>query len=420
MGNLHPQPIVDGHHILSHCLSVDVGPVVEVTVFVRMKASSPRTLAWRTEGKVGSFRTPAVVFNATNTRIARAAVRKGTTTLNAEFNLHPAHTLSNSFSAISWVSATGAGIKERMRLTHMVGPTMPYTISSGIHTSASGNTGNVEVEVNDPDFVPLTEEDLRIYGTPSLFEDSPYSEMGAGEGDWEYDVDDIIEEDTYGLNLAKFEASEDTYSAWYMLVVAAGREEALRRQIEEVPQEALDRFGLTHFFVPEERYRIKNGQVRKKKFLQPYVFVKCSMHLGTYRFGMSLDSVYNWGGIPVDEGRYRKQKAFDGGIRPRHFQPAQVPNERIAQYINMYNRVPGASFAALEQRGLTGDAPSAEEAASFSVGSMVEFSGGSLVGMIGKVTALDARNKMLRVQVEVFGRMTAVEVGWDSACLVEP
>lgn len=294
-------------------------------------------------------------------------------------------------------------------------------------TSRAAHSGYSTEESNDSDFTPITEDDLRIFGVPSLFEDSPYTELGIDEGGWEYDADDIIEEDTYGLNLAKFEASEGT-SAWYMLVVTAGKEEALRRQIEELPQEALDRFGLTHFFVPEERYRIKNGQVRKKKFLQPYVFVKCVMHLGTYRFGMSLDSVYNWGGIPVDEGRYRKQKAFDGGIRPRHFQPSAVPPERVAQYIDMYNRVPGASFAALEERGLTDDGPSSpstnaegdSSSSAFPVGSIVEFTTGSLEGMEGKVTALDARAKMMRVQVEVFGRMTSVEVDWDSATLVDP
>lgn len=163
---------------------------------------------------------------------------------------------------------------------------------------------------------------------------------------------------------------------WYVAQVLTGTEATVRDSLKvRVVEEGLeDRFG--RIVVPESSpSNIAEGE-EKEKIFPGYVLVEMEMDGDTRKLVLDTNKVHK----------------FLGGDSPTPLSGSEV--ERIFEQISGKIKVK-------------------KDGGSFSVGGEVHIASGPFEGFVGIIEELDEEREKMKVMVSIFGRMTAIELGFD-------
>lgn len=163
---------------------------------------------------------------------------------------------------------------------------------------------------------------------------------------------------------------------WYVVQVLTGTEEtvaaSLRARVKEIGLE--DVFG--RVVVPESSMAGLPEDEGKEKIFPGYVIVEMEMNGDSRKLVLETHRVHK----------------FLGGNDPAPLSQKEV--ERIFEQISGKIKVK-------------------KEGGSFSVGTEVHIAAGPFEGFVGIIEELDEDREKMKVMVSIFGRMTAIELGFD-------
>lgn len=181
-------------------------------------------------------------------------------------------------------------------------------------------------------------------------------------------------------------------SHWYILHTYSGYENKVGKALERLIKEELDSV-LLQVKVPEESVtEVKNGRKRnlKKKFFPGYILIEMDIPEEDHKWSAVHQRIRSIAGVT----------GFLGGDRSTR--PTPVPDEDVRQVMTRMGEIKN-----------TESKPQVR--ISFSVGESVKVTDGPFKNFTGTIEDINHEKGTIRVNVEIFGRSTPVELDFMQA-----
>ena len=182
---------------------------------------------------------------------------------------------------------------------------------------------------------------------------------------------------------------ESTEKRWYVLHTYSGYENRVKSNLESRAQSMGMQDYIFRVVVPEEKVRqVKDGEAKEieEKTFPGYVLVEMVMTDQTWYIARNTPGVTGFLG------------SHGGGSKPTPLLPEEV--DRILKRMDDSEEAPRTDI-------------------DVKVGDTVKIIAGPFADMVGKVTEVDHDKLKLRAEIEMFGRLTSAEVGFDQIDSVE-
>nr|WP_205882239.1 transcription termination/antitermination protein NusG [Lactobacillus sp. MRS-253-APC-2B] len=182
---------------------------------------------------------------------------------------------------------------------------------------------------------------------------------------------------------------ESTEKRWYVLHTYSGYENRVKSNLESRAQSMGMQDYIFRVVVPEEKVRqVKDGEAKEieEKTFPGYVLVEMVMTDQAWYIARNTPGVTGFLG------------SHGGGSKPTPLLPEEV--DRILKRMDDSEEAPRTDI-------------------DVKVGDTVKIIAGPFADMVGKVTEVDHDKLKLRAEIEMFGRLTSAEVGFDQIDSVE-
>ena len=177
-------------------------------------------------------------------------------------------------------------------------------------------------------------------------------------------------------------STDQSQGKWYLVNTYSGREESVRKSIEQRVKTMDMGHKIFEVILPtEEEFEYKSGERRKvtRKMYPGYLMVKMVMEEATWFTVRNTPGVMGF-------------ISAEGETGSRHAKPIPLDDEEVERVMaRMNSNVPRVRLG-------------------YNVGEVVRIKEGPFADFMGNVTEVDEERGKVRIQISLFGRETPVEI----------